>query len=132
MFGELQALRLIVRADALAVERVRTREHRLINEAADDLPVLEDKRHLARAHLEHRAAALAARADVAETRIEKARVMHAEFSDQWIERHHLGGEVGRHLHGFFRGEDVELVWIQDQRAVWTRAHRLPELREVVA
>src|SRR5436305_11825973 len=47
MFGELQALRLIVRADALAVKRVRPRQHLFIDKAANDLPVLQNERHLA-------------------------------------------------------------------------------------
>src|SRR5678815_5598553 len=57
MLGELQALRLVVRADALAVERLGTRQHGLVDEPPDDLPVLKDERHFARAHLEHCAAA---------------------------------------------------------------------------
>src|SRR5690242_5606813 len=89
MLGELQALRLVVRADALAVKRLGTRQHRLVDEPADDLPVFEDERHFARAHLEHGAAALPARARIAEARIEEARIVHAEFADQRIERHHL-------------------------------------------
>jgi hypothetical protein len=58
MLAQLQALRLIVRADAGAVELVRARDHLLIDQPADDLAVIEDERHLARAHLEHGARAL--------------------------------------------------------------------------
>src|SRR5436305_4536040 len=78
MFGELQALRLIVRADALAIQRVRARQHSLVNEPPDDLPMLQNKRHFARTHFEYRAAPLSARARIAEARIEEARVVHAE------------------------------------------------------
>src|SRR5436305_3328495 len=78
MLGELQALRLIIRADALAIERVGAREHSLVHQAADDLPMLQDERHFARAHFEHRAAALPTRPRIAETRIEEARVVHAK------------------------------------------------------
>ena len=53
MLRQLEALRLVVRADALAVELVGARQHLLVHQAADGLSVLEDERHLARAHLEH-------------------------------------------------------------------------------
>src|ERR1043165_8375285 len=76
MLGELQALRLVVRADALAIQRFGTRQHGLIDEPADDLPVFEDERHFARAHLEQCAAALPASARITETRIEDARIEH--------------------------------------------------------
>src|SRR5437868_5431488 len=98
MLRELQPLRLIVRADALSIERLRPSDHPLVDQTPDDLPVLQDERHLTRAHLEHRAAALAARARIAETGIEEARVMHAKLPDQRIERYHLGGIIRRHLH----------------------------------
>ncbi len=58
--------------------------------------------------------------------------MHAEFADQWIERHHLGGVAGRHLHGFLRSEDIELVGIEDQALVGARGDRLPEIEHGVA
>src|SRR5437016_11616194 len=84
MLRELQPLRLVVRADAGAIQLVRSREHFLVDEAADDLPVLEDERHLARAHLEDSAAALPAGARIAEAGIEEARVMHEKFPDQRV------------------------------------------------
>src|SRR2546429_8943573 len=81
---ELEPLRLVVRADVLAVERRGPLQHALIDEPAHDLPVLEDERHLARAHLEHRARAAPAGTGIAEARIEEACVVHAELADQWI------------------------------------------------
>src|SRR5262249_61666932 len=54
MLRQLEPLRLVVRADAFAVERVRPRQHFLVDEPTDDLPVLEDEGHFARAHLQHR------------------------------------------------------------------------------
>src|SRR5580698_7201907 len=51
---QLEALRLIVRADAAAVELIRTRHHLLIDQPPDDLAVLENERHLARTHFKHR------------------------------------------------------------------------------
>src|SRR5262245_11751667 len=70
MLGQLQALRLVVRTDALSVERVGPSEHLLVDEAADDLPMLEDERNLARAHFKHRAAPLPAGTGIAEAGIE--------------------------------------------------------------
>src|SRR5687767_4468617 len=55
MLRQLQSLRLVVRADALAVQCVGFRDHPLVDEATDDLAVLEDEGHLARADLENRA-----------------------------------------------------------------------------
>src|SRR6202047_2466174 len=91
MLAQLQALRLVVRADALAVEGVGPRQHFLVDQTADDLAVLEDERHLARAYFQNRARALSAGPRIAETGIEEAGIMHAELADQGIERHHLGG-----------------------------------------
>src|SRR5580704_7087877 len=88
MLRQFEALRLIVRADAAAVKLVRPRQHFLVDQAADDLAVLEDERHFARAHFQHRARAQAAGAGIAKTRIEEAGIVHAEFADQRIERHH--------------------------------------------
>src|SRR5579863_5893971 len=98
MLGQLQALRLIVGADALAVHGVWPRQHFLVDEASDDLAVLEDEGYFARAHFEYRARALAAGAGIAEAGVEESRIMHAEFANQRIERHHLGGVIRRNLH----------------------------------
>ena len=59
--------------------------------------------------------------------VEEAGVVHAKLADQRIERHHLGRIVGRHLHGFLRGQDVELVGIEDQPPLTPRLYRLPEI-----
>src|SRR3954468_13401696 len=112
MFGELEALRLVVRANALAVKRVRPREHLLVDKAADDLPVLQDERYLARAYFEHRAAPLPARARISEPRIEEARIVHAELADERVERHHLGRIVRRDLHCLLGGKNVEFIGIE--------------------
>src|SRR3569623_192530 len=134
MLGQFQPLPLIVRGDAGAVQCVGLRQHLLINEATDDLTVFENEGHLARAHLEHRTRSLPARARIAEAGVEEARVMDAEFADQRIERHHFGGEIRRHLHRFFRRENVELARIENEAAVGASADRLPEIlhREAAA
>jgi hypothetical protein len=72
------------------------------------------------------------RSGIAEAGIEEARIVNAEFADQGIERHHLGRIIGRHLHGFFGGQDVELVGIENEAAVGARLHWLPEFPHVVA
>src|SRR5580692_11285500 len=128
---QFEPLRLVIRADARAVKLVRPRQHFLVDQAADDLAVLEDERHFARAHFQYRARAQAAGAGIAKTRIEEAGIVHAEFADQRIERHHLGGIIGRHLHSFVGGQDVELVGIEDQALVGARRDRLPEIGDVI-
>src|SRR6267142_2007600 len=72
MLAQLQALRLIVRADAMAVHGSGPGQHFLIYQPADDLAVLEDERHFARPHFQHRAGALPTGAGVAEAGIEEA------------------------------------------------------------
>src|SRR5579862_1696215 len=132
MLGEFQALRLIVGADALTIHRMRPRQHFLVDETADDLAVLENEGHLARAHFQDSARALAAGTGIAEAGIEKPRVVHAEFADQWVERHHLGSVVRRHLHGFLGRENVELAGIENEAAVRPRRNRFPELVDSIA
>src|ERR1700761_7314408 len=132
MFAQLQALRLIVRADALAVHRIRSRQHFFVDQAADDLAVLEDERHLARAHFQHRAGALPAGAGIAEAGIEEAGIVHTEFANQGIERHHLGGIIRRHLDGFLGGENVEFAGVENETAVGPRGYRLPEFIDRIA
>src|SRR3954469_25064443 len=132
MLRQLQALRLVVGADALTVKRLRALQHFLVYKPADDLPVLQDERHLARAHFQHRARATPAGAGIAEPGIEEASIVHAELADQGIEGYHLGGIVRRHLHGLLGGENVELVRIEDQAAVRPCLHRLPELTDIIA
>src|SRR6478736_3958387 len=81
MFAQLQALRLIVRADAVAVHGIRPRQHFFVHQPADDLAVFEDERHLARAHFQYRARAFSSGAGIAETGVEEAGIMHAELAD---------------------------------------------------
>ena len=54
---------------------------------------------------------------MAETRIEEARVMHAELAHQGIERHHLGGIVAWDIDHLLGGQDLELPGIEDQGAL---------------
>src|SRR5262245_14800446 len=58
--------------------------------------------------------------------------MHAILADQRIERRHLG-DIGRgHRHALLRGEDVELVRVENEATVAAEMHRLPELIGVVS
>src|SRR5260370_21252124 len=82
MFRQLQSLRLVIRPDALAVKRVRSHQHVLVDEPPHDLPVLEDERHFARAHLQHCARPMAAGARIAEARGEEAATMHTTLTHQ--------------------------------------------------
>src|SRR5258706_9257576 len=126
MLAQLQALRLVVRADALAVHGIGPRQHFLIHQTADDLAVLEDERYFARAHFQDSAGALPAGTGIAEAGIEEAGIVHAEFADQRIERYHLGGVIRRHLNRFFRGENIKLAGIENQAAVGPPRHPLPK------
>lgn len=54
MLGELEPLRLIIGAEIEAVKSLRTFQHVLVDETADDLPVLQNERHFVAADLEHR------------------------------------------------------------------------------
>ena len=56
MLAEREPLALVGRADRQAVKLVGTGEKALIDEAADDLPVFDEKGHLMRAHFEDGAA----------------------------------------------------------------------------
>src|SRR5579872_5597356 len=131
MFRKFQALRLIVRADPLTVHGMRPRQHFFVNQSADDLAMLENERHFARAYLQYGARALAAGAGIAEAWIEEAGIMHAEFTDQRIERNHLGSIVRRHLHRFLGGENVEFAGIENKAAVGPPRNWLPELVDLI-
>ena len=51
MLGQLQALGLVIRPDAPAIEGIRPRQHLLVDQAAYDLAVLDNERHLVGTHL---------------------------------------------------------------------------------
>ena len=65
------------------------------------------------------------------SRIEEARIVHAELADQRIERHHLGGVVRRHLHGLLGRQDIEFVRVEDQFVAAAAVERLPEVKDAV-
>src|SRR5499433_192304 len=71
-------------------------------------------------------------ARVAEAGVEEPGIVHAKLAHQRIERHHLGGVVGRHLYRLLGGEDIELVGVENEALVLARVHRLPEVGDVVA
>ena len=62
----------------------------------------------------------------------RAGIVHAKLAHQRIERHHLGGVIGQHLHRLFRGQDVELAGIEDEVALLAGMHRFPEIGDVAA
>src|SRR5258707_15431835 len=57
MLRQSEALALVRGADVAAVEPVGPRDQRLVDQPADDLAVLDQERHLVRAHFENSAAA---------------------------------------------------------------------------
>src|SRR5262245_30089563 len=132
MLGELQALRLIVRTDALAVQFLRPCKHFLVDQTADNLSMLKNERHLSRTHFKNGARTLAASPDIPKTWIEEARIVHAEFAHERVVWHHLRRIIRRHLHRFLGGKNIELVGIEDQGLVGTGVHRLPEIGDGVS
>src|SRR6476469_10593445 len=79
---EFQALRLVVRADALAIELIGNFGEPVVDEAPDDLPVLEDEGNVEAAHLEHRLGTWHLTFGIAEAWIEEAGIVHAVLADQ--------------------------------------------------
>src|SRR5262245_11569170 len=132
VFRQLQALRLVVRADALAVDLVGDLGELVVNQAPDDLSILQNERDVEAAHFEHGLGPRRLPRRIAEAGIEEAGIVHPILADQRIERPHLG-DIGRgHRHALLRGEDVELVRVENEAAVAAEMHRLPELIGVVS
>src|SRR5260221_12429465 len=95
MFGELQALALIIGAQRAPINLRWRIGETFENEPADGLGVLQHKRHLARADLQNRTGAAPLSSLMYEARIENARIMNAEFAAERVERHHLPREILR-------------------------------------
>src|ERR1700732_2539343 len=91
MLRQRQALALVGGADRGAVELVGPGDQALVDEAADDLAVLDQERHFVRAHFEDGAAAGAPALGGAEAGIEENGVMHPEFADEGGGGQALGG-----------------------------------------
>ena len=130
VLGELQALALVVRAGVAAVEDVRALGHALVDEAADDLAVVEREGGLVAADLEDAARAGAAGLGVAEAGVEEAGVVDAELADHGEVGGHLGGVVGGDVHRLAADEDVEGAGVEDDAAV-AGGDRLPVVGRVV-
>src|SRR5436309_9906071 len=90
MLGQCEPLALIGGADGAPVELVRAGDQALVDEAAQNLAVLDQKRHLVRAHLENGAAAGPAALRGAKARIKEAGEMDAELADEGVVREHFG------------------------------------------
>ncbi|MCY1378242.1 hypothetical protein D9M69_658590 [compost metagenome] len=114
MLRELELLRLIVRSEINAVERLRAIQHMLINKTADNLAMFENERDFMTAHFQNRTASGATSGAVTETGIKEARIMHTEFADQRVERRHFSCEKRRHMHGFTRNQNIELIRIEHE------------------
>ena len=81
MLGKLEPLALVIGDAGVSIERLGDFEHRLIDEAADGLAVLEDEGRLRAPYLQHGARAGAALRGAAEARIEEARVTSGDSDD---------------------------------------------------
>ena len=135
MLRQRQPLALVGRADRAAIQPVRARDQRLVQHPADHLAVLDQKRHLARAHLQHRAAAAAVGLDRAKTGVEKPGIMHPELADKRIVRQHLGGMIRRYDDRLARRKDVKVIRVEHDPVRAPGAampiDRLPELARIV-
>jgi hypothetical protein len=81
MFRKLEALALIVRADALAVNTRRRFGERLILQPTDHLAMFQNERHFVRANLQYGARALPPAGSMTEAGIEKTGIMNTKFSN---------------------------------------------------
>src|SRR6266481_3804055 len=135
MLGQCQPLALIRRADGAAVELVRAGDQALVDEAAEDLAVLDQERHLVRAHFENGSAARTPSLGGAEAGIEEAGEMDAELADKGVVGQHFGGVVGWYDDRLARGEDIEIVRVEHDPARASRPamgeDRLPEIARLV-
>ena len=120
-----------MRADALAVELVGNLGEPVIDEASDDLPILQDEGNVEAPHLEHGLGAGRLAFGIAEARIEEAGIVHAVLPDQRIERRHLRYIGRRHRYALLRGKDVELMRIEHEALVLREMDPLPVLIHVV-
>src|SRR6516162_3483820 len=135
MFRQRQPLALIGRANAAAVELVRSGDQALVDEAAEDLAILDQERDLVGAYLEHGTAAGTTGLGSAKARIEETGEMDAKFADKGVVGQHFGRVIGRYDDRLARSENVEIVWVEDDP---TRAagpavgvDRLPEVARIV-
>src|SRR5690606_11087794 len=79
----------------------------------------EHERRLMAANLEDAARALATCRVMAETGVEKARVMHAELAHHRKIGRHFGGVVRRDRHRLTRDENIKHAGIEDDAAILT-------------
>ena len=114
MLGQLQALALVVATQpCVAVGDLRLLLGAEELQFEEDLPVLDEERHVVCADFEHRAGAGVA----AEPVVEEAGVVGSEFADAHVVGGHLGGQVPGDADAFFAREDVEDLGLDDERAV---------------
>ena len=92
MFGQFQPLHLIAGARFRPIKLFRRRLQSFVDKTADHLTVIEDERHLMGAHLQNRPRP--GPRPIAETGVEKPRIMNPELAHQGVIGHHLGGCCG--------------------------------------
>src|SRR6516225_12352768 len=135
MFRQRQPLALIGRADLAAVELVRSRDQALVDEAAEDLAVLDQERDLVGAHFENSPAPRTTALGGTKARIEETGEMDAEFADKGVVGQHFGRVIGRYDDRLARSENVEIVWVEDDPAraagPAVGVDRLPEVARIV-
>src|SRR3989338_1459575 len=133
LLGQLKALSLIVRTDVLPVQKLGPSRHTLISKPSDRLPMLEQERHLVRAHFQNSPAAsrFICFGIPTESRIKKTGIMNPEFTCTGVVRHHLSRIIRRHRNRFFRHQDIEFMRVQYQGKCFVNKDWLPEIQRLI-
>src|ERR1043165_1327960 len=102
-----------MRPDSLAIHFGRRVRESLEHQSPDNLAVFDDEWHLPAADLQHGAGTPAPAGLMAESWIEESCIMHPEFADERIKRHHFRREIRRNRNRLARSQNVKLVGIED-------------------
>ena len=111
MFGEFQSLPVIIGRKRIAIAPFRHRCHVFKNKARHKLPVLKHKGRIVTADFQN-----AARGRInAKTGIKKPGIVDPEFPKTGRNRRHLRGDTDRNGNRLPRGQNVELVRIENDK-----------------
>ncbi len=82
-------------------------------------------------NFQHRTAALISVLRITEAWVKKARIMNAELSHGWIDRHHFGGQIRRNMQSFGGGQYVELMRIQYEPVIAPGENWFPIIGNII-
>ena len=95
---------------------------------ADNLSVFENKGNFMATHFENSARAFATGFVIAETGVEKSRIVNAKLSDQRVKWCHFGSKQRRNVNCFAWHENIKLVRIKDERMGTPIINRFPKIK----